>query len=304
MACDNGDEQDGCYHSIIERLRDRYGADFSLYRESTVKRRMGRRLSATGMGCYCDYLSALDKDPDECERLLQDLTIKVSRFFRNGDVFDALRDVVFPKITREKKLDGDNTIRVWSAGCSHGEEAYSVAITLMESLRLNGESIEDYHVSIFGTDIDDAVLAKASMGEYFSWAFKETDEQILSGYFTGMEAPKMGRHGLSSRTLTAYRVNEGVRGLVHFCRHDIASSDQKSPSAGIFTNYDVILCRNLLIYFSRPLQDRAFSNLVGSLNPGGYLVLGKAEVCSEEARKWLVPFDAHKRIYRKPKDAL
>jgi chemotaxis methyl-accepting protein methylase len=118
-------------------------------------------MAATGCDNYSDYFDYLEKDPREYERLFKDLTIKVSRFFRNRAVFEILSDEIFPDIMNAKKSKNDNTLRIWCAGCSFGEEAYSVAITLAEYLKKNKKKIDDYNISIFGTDIDDEALERA-----------------------------------------------------------------------------------------------------------------------------------------------
>lgn len=281
---------------ILKRLEERFGIDFSRYRTGTIHRRMARRMLATGAAGYEAYLSYIEKNPEEYERLLMDLTIKVSRFFRNEPLFDYIMEELLPELLGGGK--GRRGLRVWSAGCAFGEEVYSVVILIMEYLRKMSHKVEDYRFSIFGTDIDDYALAKARTGEYDANALRETRPEILDRYFSRIRGP--GLCGAEKGPdITRYRVVESVRNLASFCKHDLTSKTRMSPPSGVVANYDLILCRNLLIYFSRGLQQRAFLNLINSLNPGGYLVLGKSESIPEELEAFLVPQNSSRKVFRK-----
>ena len=287
------------FRLILKTLHARLGVDFSLYRESTIRRRMTRRMAATHSADYRAYFTTLEKNPEECGRLAGDFAIRVSRFFRNQPLFDALSEEVFPALLREKEKQGDNTLRIWCAGCACGEEVYSVAITLAECLSRMGKSLDEYSVSIFGTDIDDEALHRAMQGEYSAEPFREARQPIIDTYFELAE--QTGARSSEYRTgkMPVRRVVDSMRSLAHFCKHDLASETKKSPPAGIVANYDLILCRNVLIYFSKCLQIRAFSNLVSSLNPGGYLILGKAESIPDALESVLIARNSSKKIYRK-----
>jgi len=293
------DKDDNYFEFILKALRSRYGIDFCLYRASTIRRRMARRMAARGFDTYRAYFCSLEEAPHEYAYLMKDLTIKVSRFFRNHLTFDFLSKEILPAILREKKVLRDDTLRIWCAGCASGEEVYSICITLMECFEKLGESVEKYHVSIFGTDIDEGALSKAMTAAYSPEALRETRLDILSKYFIRTEEAGTGWPGKFTCLTSKDHVIEPVKNLAHFCIHDLASKTRKSPPAGIVANYDLILCRNLLIYFSKPLQERAFSNLISSLNPGGYLVLGKAESIPEDLEAALLTQDSSKRVYRK-----
>ena len=286
------------FELILEKLLKTYGIDFSLYRQGTIMRRMARRMAATGSESYEAYLSYLENHLDEYKPLFNDLTIKVSRFFRNEPLFEYLCQEILPELVG--KRPSGKTLRIWCAGCAFGEEVYSVAICLMEYLRREGHEIADYPISIFGTDIDGHALAKAREGEYGANALRETRPEIVERYFSCMEGTGFGLGEPFMPDTNRYRVIEPVRNLVCFSMHDLASKTRKSPPSGVVANYDLILCRNLLIYFTRPLQKRAFSNLVNSLNPGGYLILGKAESIPEELEAFLVARNSLRRVYKKP----
>jgi len=276
---------------IFKGLSARHDIDFSRYREGTIKRRLTRRMAATSCDNYKDYFYCLEKDSKEYGRLFRDLTIKVSRFFRNRAVFEILSDKIFPDIMSAKESKNDNTLRMWCAGCSFGEEVYSVAITLVEYLTKNKKKIDDYNISIFGTDIDDEALEKARAGVYDAEAVKEIKKEILDSYFSS-------NHPIHKAS-NSYLVVDSIKNMVSFSRHDLTSETKISPPAGIVANYDLILCRNLLIYFSESLQKRAFSNLFKSLNPGGYLILGKSESIPDYLNPHLAKQNSRHRVYKK-----
>jgi chemotaxis methyl-accepting protein methylase len=287
------------FRLILKTLHARLGVDFSLYREGTIRRRMTRRMAATHSADYHAYFTILEKSPEECERLARDFAIRVSRFFRNQPLFDSLSEEVFPALLREKEKQGDNTLRIWCAGCACGEEVYSVTITLAECLSRMGRSLDEYSVSIFGTDIDDEALHRAMRGEYSAEPFSEARQPIIDTYFELAEQPGANSSEYRTGKMPVRRVIDSIRNLAHFCKHDLASETKKSPPAGIVSNYDLILCRNVLIYFSKGLQIKAFSNLVSSLNPGGYLILGKAESIPDALESVLIPHNSSKKIYKK-----
>ncbi|HUV49548.1 MAG TPA: protein-glutamate O-methyltransferase CheR [Anaerolineae bacterium] len=284
---------------IFKGLLARRDIDFSRYREGTIKRRLARRMAATGCDNYNDYFDCLEKDPWEYERLFRDLTIKVSRFFRNRAVFEILSDKIFPDIMSAKESENDSTIRIWCAGCSFGEEVYSVAITLVEYLKKRGKKIDDYSISIFGTDIDDKALEKARAGVYGDEAVRAINKEILNSYFVFSTATGLTPLSRLTSYHPAYLLIDSIKNMVSFSEHDLTSKRKMSPPAGIVANYDLILCRNLLIYFSVPLQKRAFSNLFNSLNPGGYIILGKSESLPEYLKPFLVTQNSHHRVYKK-----
>ena len=279
------EHNDPGFRLILQRLYKRYGVEFSQYREGTITRRLDRRMAATGAANYNEYADTIENDPEEAEHLLQEFTIKVSRFFRNHYMFEILACDILPDLFKSKEKKRDRTIRIWCAGCAFGEEPYSVAITLAEYLK-KVEKASNYHVNIFGTDIDEDALVKARAGVYDLASVTEVKKGILDKYFIYSAD-------------NSYRVVDSIKDAVIFCHHNITSQKRKSPAAGIVANYDLIFCRNLLIYFSSPLQDRAFQNLFGSLNPGGYLFLGKSEIIPESLETFFTRKYARKKIYQK-----
>jgi len=277
--------QEKYFELILRRLYKMHGLDFSKYREGTIRRRLARRMAFTGAGNYHDYLEILDEKPQEYSCLLNDLTIKISRFFRNQYVFEMLQNEIFPDILRLKKLNNQDVLRIWCAGCAFGEETYSVAMALVEYLERRREKIGNYDITIFGTDIDEETLEKARLGVYDEEAVREVKKGILDEYFH-----VKGDH---------YQVVDSIKSLVSFTIHDLTSKRYICPPAGVIANYDLILCRNTLIYFSAPLQERVFWNLSGSLNRGGYLILGRSESIPKDLEDLFVLKNRKKRIYQK-----
>ncbi len=291
--------EDASLDSILKEMCDRHGIDFSLYRRNTIERRIAKRMASLGASGYRDYLPFLLDNPAECDLLLRDLTLKVSRFFRNRPLFDLLASHIFPSLLKEKEILKERTLRIWCAGCACGEEAYSVAISLMECLQKRAATGRNPHVSIFGTDVDEDALRKASEAAYRIEALREIPQEMLKSYFIPLESNSDRPDNSKRRAKQQFRLVDSIRELVHFSRHDIASDTKKSPPAGVVANYDVILCRNLLIYFSRPLQEKALLNLYNSLNLGGYLILGKSESIPESHQGLLVPVNASMKVYRR-----
>jgi len=258
----------------------------SQYRESTIKRRLARRLAATRAGNYREYVAVIENNPQESKRLLKDLTIKISQFFRGRQVFELLSREILPDLFQSKEGRHDGNPRIWCAGCAFGEEAYSMAIILAEYMKKEGKCITGDNIAVFGSDIDDEALNRAGKGIFNNQAVAEVRKKILDAYFI---------HNGDNH----YQVVDSIKEMVTFCNHDITSQTRRSPAAGIVANYDLILCRNLLIYFTDPLQQRAFLNLFNSLNPGGYLILGKSESIPPGLKDFFVLKYSHKKIYQK-----
>lgn len=237
---------------LIKRLQTTSGVDFSHYKMSTIKRRLARQIKLSGLSSIEEYLAFLDRRPDEYERLVTNFFIKVTAFFRDAELFASLRSTVIPAIVAEARNTGKE-IRFWSAGCATGEEAYSLAMIVAETL---GRETADFKVRIFSTDIDEATISRARRGTYSEEAVSDIDPQMVARYFT-----KVGN---------TYEVNNIIRNMTVFGQHDLA---KRAPFPGV----DLVLCRNVLIYFSKELQLHTLQLFAFSLRQGGYLALGKSE---------------------------
>ncbi len=276
---------DQTLNDLFAKVKQKYGYDFSRYRREMVKRRLFKRLLNSEVEDYHNYIKLLERDVQEFKRLIEDLTIKVSYFFRDPFVFEFLAYVVIPELIKTKKRNNDQIIRIWSAGCAYGEEIYSVAILLLDYFERKKMNLKEYEIFLFGTDIDESALEKAQKGIYPEESVLEVKKRFLDKYF-------VYKNGL-------YYLRDKVKRMVTFCQHDVISSKQITPPSGVICNYDLILCRNLLIYFDISLQKQILLNLYHALNPGGYLVLGEAESLFGELELLFDCLNIKTKVYQK-----
>lgn len=245
------------------------------YKEKCLRRRIAVRMRARGVHAFADYAQLLDADAREYDRLIDALTINVTRLFRNREVYEVLDRVVIPTLWARP----DAKLRVWSAGCSSGEEPYSLAVLFhLHASRVN-ELASLSRLDILGTDIDKGSLENAARGGFDAGDFAETPDAVRSAYF---------------HAAAPFTVRDDVRRLVRFARLDLLH-DPAPPGP-----HHLILCRNVLIYFDRDSQERIFSAFFDALAPGGFLVLGKVETLLGDARRRFTAVDARERIFQKP----
>ena len=262
--------------ALLEEVRERNGIDFSSYKTPTIMRRLQRRIVATGSGNIERYTGYLKKNPEEYQQLVNSFLINVTEFFRDTELFDHLKTDLIPQLIEESRNRG-NHLRLWSAGCATGEEAYSLALLVAEAL---DDELGRFKVRIFATDIDEEAIAFARRGIYAHSALADVSEDLINRYFVKEDGD--------------YQVNKLIRGMVIFGQHDLA---QRSP----FPNTDMVVCRNVLIYFTTALQKRALQLFAYSLRDDGRLVLGKAESTSPLS-EFFVPEDRQRKIYRRRGD--
>jgi len=236
---------------IFGRLRDAYGVDFGAYKSSTIERRIARRMALQKIEQVDQYLRFLETSPTELDILYSDVLIGVTSFFRDPDAFQYLKEVVFPRLLVERTPE--QPIRIWVAGCATGEEAYSVAIILLEVL---GERALGCRIQIFATDLDDDALDVARHGIYPPSTVKDLSPDRLQRFF--------------ARTENGYQVSRQLRDLVVFARHNLG----KDPP---FSRLDLATCRNVLIYMQSALQRQVLRVFHYALNPEGFLLLGTSE---------------------------
>jgi chemotaxis methyl-accepting protein methylase len=257
------DGDDKGFEALTRKISQARGMSCESYKDKCLKRRIAVRMRARGIHTYAEYGQLLDHDAREYQDLLDALTINVTKFFRNAETWDALRPylVALGKTRRE--------VRVWSAGCASGEEPYTIAILVLETLG------EDRGV-IDATDIDRLSLERTRQAKYPDAAFSEMPAGVQRRYFRD-------GHPVAA-----------VRRLVRVQAHDLTREPPpRSP-------YDLIVCRNVVIYFERGAQERLFQVFVDALSPGGVLLLGKVETLFGPARNRLVLEDPRERIYVKP----
>jgi chemotaxis methyl-accepting protein methylase len=243
-------EFDTAVREILAELRRRTGMDFSGYRRSTVERRIANRMVSVGVDSHEAYLAVLASSAGEAERLLDRLAIKVSRFYRHAPAFDLLRRELLPALARSRT---GAPLRLWSAGCGHGEEAYTLALLLDEG---------GYAGRVEATDIDSAALAAAGRGVYPLAAADELPPELAARYLAPV-------HDGERITL---HVADALRERVHFTRHDLLFAAM--PGGG---GFDLVSCRNVLIYLQAESRREALRALCRALRPGGLLLLGEAE---------------------------
>ncbi len=250
-------------------LRAQTGHDFSLYKATTVWRRIEKRMDVHQLDRVSSYVRYLQENPQEVDILFKELLIGVTRFFRDPEAFQILKEKIFPGYLRDKP-DND-AIRVWVAGCSSGEEAYSVAMIVSECME---KLDQPFHVQIFATDIDADAIAIARVGIYPESITADVNADRLRRFFSKEDG--------------SYRVKKNIREMLVFAPHDIL----KDPP---FTKLDLVCCRNLLIYLESVLQKKLFPLFHYSLKPKGILFLGSSEniggsgdLFSASDRKWKI----------------
>lgn len=250
--------------NILNILKDQRGFDFSGYRTSMLNRRVQKRIYATKSNSLEEYIEHLNHHPEELDKLIDVFTINVSRFFRNSLSFEYIRKFILPDLFLTKAKKDDYNLRIWSAGCSFGEEPYSIAIIINEFLRKEESSIK---LNIFAIDIDKKALKRASIGSYGFDSIKEIKYGIFQEYFKTVG--------------DKYMLDDEIKKMVQFSFYDMLDKKHLVPPDSIFGGFDIVLCRNLLIYFNPDFQKIIFDKLYKSLNPNGYLILGEAEVLIE-----------------------
>jgi two-component system CheB/CheR fusion protein len=247
--------------------------DFSQYKLPTILRRLHRRLYATGMPDLAAYRQYLDSHPDEYQQLVSSFLIKVTEFFRDPELFVALKEQVLPELITAARTRG-NVLRLWSAGCATGEEAYSLAILVAEALEAE---LDQYSVQIFATDVDEASIAFARQGIFPAAALNGASPERQAKYFRKLDGN--------------YEIVDSVRNLLVFGLHDLGVS---AP----FPRIDLAMCRNVLMYFTRDLQMRVLQGFAFSLSNSGYLVLGSAE-STNLVTEYFTPASRTLKLYRR-----
>ena len=263
---------------IFVVLRAQTGHDFSQYKPSTINRRIERRMAVHQIEVIDHYVKYLQQTPAEVEALFCDLLIGVTHFFRDPEAFQVLEEKVLPTLFADKPAGG--TVRVWSTGCSTGEEAYSLAILLYEQIERLKQS---YTIQVFATDIDGRAIATARLGLYPVSIATDISPERLARFFT-LEADG-----------SAYRIHKGIRDLLIFSEQDLI----KDPP---FSKLDLISCRNLLIYLGTDLQKKLIPLFHYALKPGGSLFLGSSEGVGDAIDLFTVR-DRKAKIYQRRDDS-
>ena len=269
--------EERAFRALTEKITRARGVCCDAYKDRCLKRRIAVRMRARGVHSFADYSRVLDGDAHEYDRLLDALTINVTKFFRNPETWAALA----PHLA-ERWRTREGALTVWSAGCASGEESYTIAIALAETARATRTTDCISRACVIASDIDRVSLERAREAQYPETAFSEMPGDLLRRYIELAAAD--GRRAPT----------EVVRRLVTVRRHDL--THERPPGAP----FDLIVCRNVVIYFDRRNQERLFRSFVDALRPAGLLLLGKVETLLGPARDLLRLEDARERIYRKP----
>ncbi|HYR23101.1 MAG TPA: chemotaxis protein CheB [Chthoniobacterales bacterium] len=238
---------------IFLSLRKQMGVDFSAYKETTLIRRIQRRMALHRIEKISQYARFLRDNKKEIEALFDDLLINVTRFFRDEAVFRALKKRFLPALLKSKSKDRQPELRAWVPGCATGEEVYSLAISILETL---GRGPSKMRIQIFGTDLSESVIEHARLGIYSSAIEKDVSPARLKRFFVKRDG--------------TYQIHRNVRDICTFARQNITADPP-------FSRLDLISCRNVLIYLSPDLHKRCIPQFHYALNSGGYLILGPAE---------------------------
>ena len=265
-------EDTWAFEALKELLMRQKGFDLEAYKERCILRRIYLKVRSKGYPSLGRYFRVLNRDRDELEELFEYLTIHVTEFFRNPSAFHYLSDHVLPRLLA--RLGRGDHLRIWSVGCSSGEEPFSLAITVM---KVAGKLGLPRDFQVLATDVDRTVVARGKAALYKEEALKNLDGRDKEGYFLPTDK--------------GYQVVDEVREKVTFRVGNVLSERPRE-------NQDLIVCRNLLIYFSRDNQEKVITGFSRTMNPDGYLMLGKAETLIGRNRLYFQNVSPVERIYR------
>ena len=272
-----------CFERILKLLHEERGIDFSLYKEPCLKRRIASRVQRLNLKNWSSYYRYIKHHPEEFNKLIETITINVTRFFRDEGVYKELEYKILPDIIHKKLLQGMHVLRFWSAGCATGEEAYSLIILFKEVERrtfLNEtrKHFTPLRLSVYATDIDEKIIAKAKKGIFSEKSVANIPDFIRKHYFEAFKEK--------------HRIISEIRRKVHFYHSNLTGMKH-------FTCFDLILCRNVMIYFNEKIQTKIIWQFYKSLNQNGYLVLGKSESLPREAFTLFKYVNNRERIFKK-----
>ena len=260
-------------NKVFILLRAATGTDFTYYKDTTIRRRIARRMVLHKIDKMAHYIRYLEGHPQELKSLFQDILINVTSFFREPATFEVLRKKLFALMLKNRQ--SEDVIRIWTAGCSTGEETYSVAISLIEFL---GAKAATAPIQIFGTDLSDWAMEKARAGFYPHSIGEDVSAERLRRFFVKSDS--------------GFQVSKQIRDLCVFARHDLT----RDPP---FSRLDLILCRNVLIYLGPILQKKVMKVFHYALKPAGWLMLGSSETIGGAADLFTLRDKKHKLYARK-----
>lgn len=258
---------------ILRFIAERKGVELSSYRRNFIDRHLRSRLVDTHAENYLDYINHLKENPGELDLFLDDLSINVTHFFRDKDVFDSFKQHIVPELFQNRETGGEKKlIRIWSAACASGQEPYSIAMLMNEATQGHAGSM----VRIYATDVDNDALDKGRSGRYTADEIKDIPLPLLNKYF--------------DRDDGSYVAKDELKALIRFDRHNLITD----PPLKFL---DVVFCRNVMIYFNREQQDALMTKFAQGLNSKGVLIIAKVESIWE--KDLFIPVDHIRKIYRK-----
>ncbi len=260
------------FNDLLEYIQAEMDFESGFYNDAYLDRRITARMRRTDHDDYSEYKQLLQRDNDEQEALLDSLSINVTGFFRNPEAWEKLRGVL------AELTDTNRRVRIWSAPCADGREPYSVAMLAMDD-----DDITDRNVEITGTDINPDILEEARSGVYETSQTSDIESELapLSDFSTYVDQQE-----------DCFAVRDSVKNKVSFEQHDLIRGDPKR-------NFDLVLCRNLLIYIDSSFKTPIFETIRGSLREDGYLMIGMTETLPSECRDEFEPVHKQQRIYRR-----
>jgi chemotaxis protein methyltransferase CheR len=268
------DLSDGAFTALTAKIAVDRGFGCASYKDKCLRRRIAVRMRARNVHTYADYAKVLDSDTAEYDKLLDALTINVTKLFRNWDTYAVMQEQIVPALWSLP----DPVLNLWSAGCSSGEEPYSLAALFHQHADSRGTAGKaETRVRVLGSDIDARSLEAADRGGFEENDFSETPDALRKRYFAS-HAP--------------FTIVPEVRRMVRFERRDLLA-EEAPPGL-----HHLICCRNVLIYFDRETQERLFEKFRNALAPDGFLVLGKVETLLGAARTRFAAVDGRERIFR------
>jgi chemotaxis protein methyltransferase CheR len=270
------------FEDIAKELKQHHAVNLESYRSSFLLKKIKNRMKSLSITVPEMYLAFLRNNSGEPLILIQEIGICVSLFFRNPFVYSKIEQQLLPAIIESKRHKGNREIRIWSAGCATGEEPYSIAILMHRLLK---DDIKNWKVHIFATDIEPTRLTTAAEGVFSRDKMGDTRLEIIDKYFKQVE--------------DKFILNQVILNMVNFSLDDLTSADRIAPSTSIFGSFDLILCRNVMIYFNISAKMRALGKLINALNSAGFLIIGESEGINENFKPAFIEIDDTNHIYQK-----
>lgn len=291
MPADDEADWDADLVRILSRVRHFSSIDFSSYRPSTMKRRTALRIGMTQMPTAADYLAKIETDPIEMRALVDALLIKTTWMYREPRTFDFLRSRALPELFAERAEEGAQSIRAWVPACSSGEEAYTLAMCLDEARSRTGPDFQlDFQV--IASDVDDGALTKVKKAHYADASFKDLPAELAERYLVMGSVPDSGAH-----------ISDEIRSRVTIAHHDALRSERVAPREAGVASFDIISCRNLMVYLKPHAQEELIRRFSKTFMPGSLLVISDSEslrtaVDAQSAGADLIAIEAKIPVFR------